>query len=131
MVPSHETGVKEQPKLDGLETERDRRWILGGADLLGWRVARLGENLNLTLHTRGRLLSRLRYRILLKFSDGSTRVLTRIDPEVTTKSTSLTVKINLSEIPDPPLLAFAGEVSQGVILDRTGWYFLHLYRWWD
>ena len=131
MVPSHETGVKEQPKLDGLETERDRRWILGGADLLGWRVARLGKILYLTLQTRGRLLSRLRYRILLKFSDGSTRVLTRIDPEVTTKSTSLTVKINLSEIPDPPLLAFAGEVSQGVILDRTGWYFLHLYRWWD
>jgi LmbE family N-acetylglucosaminyl deacetylase len=130
-VPLLETGVKEQPKIYGSPTESHRKRMLGGADMLGWRVARLGDSLYLTVDTRGQLLSRLQYRILLKFSDGSTRTLTPRSPELTMRSTSITTKIDLAEMPDPPLLAFAAEVSQGMILDQTGWYFLHIHGWWD
>ena len=130
-VPLLDTGVKEIPTIPEIEQETPRKLMMGGADLLGWRVTRLGNTLLLTVDTRGQIGSKLHYRILLKFSDGSTRLLTSRIPEVNMKSTSITTKIDLSEISDPPLLAFAADVSQGVTLDRTGWYFVHLHGWLD
>jgi LmbE family N-acetylglucosaminyl deacetylase len=130
-IPLIETGLINEADINGLARDSNRNRLLGGADLLGWRVARVGNNLYLTVDTRGKLHSRLRYRILLKFSDGSTHILTSLSSEVTMKNTSLTAKINLAELPDPPVLAFAAEVTHGVTLDRSGWYFLCLQGWWD
>ena len=132
ILPLHQIGnTKGINELLIPEPDREsaRRLLLKGADLVGWRIARLGDQLILTADARGRLIPGLRYRILLKTPDGETHIYTLKSSEVTAYFNTFRAQIDLAEIGDPPVLGFAADISEGTFLDRTGWNFVILRDW--
>jgi hypothetical protein len=123
-----ENGVMSQPLAEPAR-ESARRLILGGTDLVGWEVSRLGNQLILTANTRGRLLPGLHYRILVKSPGGVTTIYNQNSAQVTLTSRSISAHIDLAEMDDPAFLGFEAEVREGVALDRTGWSFASLQGW--
>ena len=128
-LPLQETGVKEYPILPEPNNESTSRMMLAGADLVSWNITRLGDHLLLTANTRGKLLPGLQYRILVKTPSGETKIIKHKNPDTLPGRSSFSAKINLEELGDPNMLAFAAEVQQGLTMDRTGWYFLELKEW--
>ncbi len=124
-VPLLESDV-EPLSINEPRRESARRVLLAGADLVGWKVARLGNTLLLTADVRGRLLPGLTYRIWLKTPDGNTYSFDLRDSQVSPYFSSFTAQVDISEIGDPSVLGIAAEVRRGVTLDRTGWSFLIL-----
>ena len=110
-------------------SENTRQLLLKGADLIGWRIARFGNQLIITADTRGKLVPGLQYRILLKTPDGNTHGYTLKSSEVSSYFSSFRAQIDLLEVGAPPVLGFAAEVSKGAVLDRTGWGFVILSEW--
>lgn len=128
-VPLSESGMQELPELREPASESTQRLLFGGADLVGWKIARLGNTLLLTAEARGPLVPGVHYRILVKTPGGQTRIFTSRSPEMALNYRSFTVQIDLEELGEPPVLAMAADAQQTVTLDRTGWYFLALRNW--
>lgn len=123
--PLLETDVETIPLTEPTR-ESARRVLLPGADLTGWKIARLGDTLLLTADTRGRLLPGLTYRIVLKTPQGKTYTYSLKDAQMSRYFSSFTAQVNLPDLDNPAVLGIAAEVRQGVVLDRTGWSFLIL-----
>lgn len=128
-LPVREEGVKETPPLIEPTNESTQSLIMAGADLTGWKVARLGNQLVITLETRGNRIPSLNYRIYAKTPDGETYTYLQTSPESILTRRTFSVRLDLAELDHPPVIAFAADVSQGVTLDRTGWHFLELKDW--
>lgn len=124
--PLNKNGIIQLPKLPEPASESVRRFLVGGADLVGWQVIRLGDNLWLTAETRGHLLPGLHYRILSKTPDGDTRVVSYATNSSIFGGKSFTAQLNLSEIGNPLVIIFAADVQQEVTLDRTSWHIIIL-----
>lgn len=123
-----EAGILGLP-LPEPTSESARRLIMKGADLVGWRIARLDNQIFLATLTRGKLLPGLQYRILIKTPDGKTHIFTPKSPEISVHFNMLVTHLNLDELGDPDVLGFAADVSQGAVIDRTGWNFVILKDW--
>jgi LmbE family N-acetylglucosaminyl deacetylase len=121
-----ETNVLHGSLLSEPARESGSRLVLPGADLVGLKVGRLGDELWLLAETDGPFLPGLRYRILVKLPDGQTLVFTWPFAGDRLSDTIFMVHLHLSELGDPPVLGFAAEVQQRVTLDRTSWRFLSL-----
>jgi LmbE family N-acetylglucosaminyl deacetylase len=121
-----EEGIIQAPSLSEPIEESARKVIIGGADLVGLKVVRIGYYLWLTAETRSPLLPGLRYRFQLKLSNGITKIVTWPGSAIRTGSSTYSLQVNLEEIKDVIALGFAADVQQGVTLDRTGWRFLVL-----
>jgi LmbE family N-acetylglucosaminyl deacetylase/glycosyltransferase involved in cell wall biosynthesis len=130
-IPLLETGVKELPVIPEPAGESARKALIGGGDLVGWRVARLGDKVFLTADTRGVLIPGFQYRILIKLPDGTNRTYFTHSPEMTLTRSSFMVQLDMQELGDPPVLGFSADILQGVTMDRTGWYFVLLRNWWE
>jgi LmbE family N-acetylglucosaminyl deacetylase len=139
VVPLHEVEAPQvdiaalpefsYPSLPEPVREGTSQMLLAGADLVGWRIARLGSHLVLTVDTRGPLIPGLQYRILVKTPDGSTHIFRYTEPKYAPFQSSFTARIDLAEFGRPPVLAFSADVQQGLTLERTGWYFIELNDW--
>jgi LmbE family N-acetylglucosaminyl deacetylase len=127
-LPLPEAGIQGLP-LPEPANESAHRLIMKGADLVGWRIARLDNQLFLAIFTRGKLIPGLRYRILIKTPDGKTHILTPKSPEVSTHYNMLFTSLDLDDLGNPDVLGFAADVSQGAVIDRTGWNFVILRDW--
>jgi nitrogen fixation protein len=97
--------------------------------LIGWKVTRLGDTLFLTADIHGHLLPGLQYRILVKSPHGETKTFQMRNSDLALAASSFTAQVDLSELEDPPVLGFTADIWHGVVLDRTGWYFLVLREW--
>jgi LmbE family N-acetylglucosaminyl deacetylase/glycosyltransferase involved in cell wall biosynthesis len=128
-LPLREEGVKETPALLEPSSERTRHLVMAGADLTGWKAARLGNQLVLTVETRGSRIPSFQYRIFIKTPDGETLTFTKHSPESILTRKTFSVRIDLADLDNPPVIAFAADVVQRVTLDRTGWHFLELKDW--
>jgi hypothetical protein len=128
ILPLQEHYIQELP-ISEPARESTRHLLLGGADLVGWRITRLGNALVLTAQTRGSLVPGLQYRILLKTPDGVTRFYKLTSPEASAFFNSFTINLDLSELGDPFVLSFAAEVSRGAVLDQTSWNMVILHEW--
>jgi LmbE family N-acetylglucosaminyl deacetylase len=128
-MPLMEEGVKETPPLIEPSSERTRNLVIAGADLIGWKVVRLGNQLVLTVETRGTRIPTFNYRIYIKTPDGETYTFNQNSPESILTRSTFSVRIDLAEFENPPVLAFAADVTQRVTIDRTGWHFLELKDW--
>lgn len=110
-------------------SESTRRLLVPGTDLVGWEIARLSDVLVLKADTRGKLVAGMQYRILIKTSDGDTRVYTPNSSEMVLGASSFSVIIHLDDLGEPEVLGFAAEVRNGITLDRSGWNFVVLRDW--
>jgi LmbE family N-acetylglucosaminyl deacetylase/GT2 family glycosyltransferase len=128
-LPLAESGIKELPSLSEPSNESLRHFLLSGADLVGWQITRLGDQLILTADTRGWLLPGLQYRIRVKTPDGQTFIYTQKNSRFSIFRRSFTARLDLAEMGDPGVISFSADILQGVTLDRTGWYFLKLEDW--
>jgi hypothetical protein len=122
----NESGMIQSPTFSEPMEENARQFVIGGADLVGLNVARLGSYLWLTAETRSPLLPGLKYRLRVKLSDGKTKVVTWPGSAIRTGSSTFSIQLNLDEISDVYALGFAADVHQGMTLDRTGWHFMVL-----
>ena len=121
-----ESGMIRSPMFPEPMEESARQFVIGGADLVGLNVARLGSHLWLTAETRSPLLPGLKYRLRVKLSDGETKVVTWPGSAIRTGSSAYSLQINLDDISNVYALGFAADVQQGMTLDRTGWHFMVL-----
>jgi LmbE family N-acetylglucosaminyl deacetylase/glycosyltransferase involved in cell wall biosynthesis len=128
-LPLREEGVKETPLLFEPASVNTQNMIVAGADLIGWKVVRLGNQLVLSVETRGNRIPSLNYRIFVKTPDGQTLTFTQTSPESILTQRTFSVRLDLAELENPSVIAFSGEVTQQVTLDRTGWHFLELKDW--
>jgi hypothetical protein len=106
--------------------ETSRLLLLPGADLIGWKISRLGDTLQLTAETRGPLVEGVQYRTFIKTPDGTTHAYTIANPQEHRSFSSFTTQVNLAELGNPSVLAFSAESQKDVVLDRTGWEFVQL-----
>jgi LmbE family N-acetylglucosaminyl deacetylase len=128
-LPLIEEGVKETPILFEPASTNTQNMIVAGADLIGWKVARLGNQLVLSVETRGSRIPNLNYRIYVKTPDGETLTFTLNSPESILTRRTFSVRLDLAELDNPLVIAFSADVTQQVTLDRTGWHFLELKDW--
>lgn len=117
------------PLLPEPANESVSRFLLAGADLVGWKIARLGNQLSLTVNARGLLIPGLQYRILVKTPEGQTYIYKYYEPNRVSFKRSFTVLIDLEALGNPGVLSFAADVQQGITIERTGWYFIELQDW--
>ncbi len=106
--------------------ERFERLILPGADLVGWKAVRAGELLCFTAETRGRISSRLDYRVLAKLPNGETLTAVRQNDLLLLPPHQLGACYNLGDLNYPPVIGFSAESRYGQILDQTAWHFLRI-----
>jgi LmbE family N-acetylglucosaminyl deacetylase len=139
VLPLHEKDAPElslqdlkQLNFPGLAepaNENASRFLLAGTDLVGWKVARLGDQLILTADARGPLIPGLQYRILIKTPEGRTTIYIHNESGRFSLKRSFTAHIDLAELGNPGVISFAADVQQGLTLERTGWYFIELQDW--
>jgi len=122
----NESGIIQSPTFPEPMEESTRQFVIGGADLVGLNVTRVGSLLWLTAETRSPLLPGLKYRLRVKLSDGETRVVTWPGSAIRTGRSTYSLQINLDDISNVYALGFAADVQQGMTLDRTGWHFMVL-----
>lgn len=125
-LPVRDSGMVQLPTVPEPAEESTRRLMFGGADLVGLQVGRAGDQLTLTAETRAPLFGGFRYRIVVKLPDGHTRIVRWPGPALRSGRSSFTALLNLADLGNPPVIAFAADVSQGATLDRTGWQFVIL-----
>lgn len=132
--PVNATGLIESPTLPEPADESTRRRVVGSADLVGLHVARVDNLLWLTAETRHALFPGVRYTLMVKLPNGDTLTATWPGNASRLSANTFTFPLNLDEIDnqeaeeETPLsmLAFAAEVRQGIVLDRTAWHFIML-----
>lgn len=106
--------------------ETSRLLIFPGADLIGWKVSRAGDNLLLTAETRGPLMDGIQYRIIIKAPNGTTHNYLLTDPAEHRSYSSFTTQVSLAELGNPTVLVFSAETTKDVVLDYTAWEFIQL-----
>jgi LmbE family N-acetylglucosaminyl deacetylase len=139
LIPLHETDSPEMTvqEIEALAlsavaepaNESTSRMLLAGADLVGWKIARVGNQLVLTADTRGALIPGFHYRILVKTPEGQTHIFKHSENGRLPFQRSFTARIDLAELGSPAVLAIAADVQQGITLERTGWYFMEMQEW--
>jgi LmbE family N-acetylglucosaminyl deacetylase len=121
--------IEREALLAEPSNESTSRYLLAGADLVGWRITRVGDQLILTANARGKLIPGLKYRIMVKTPDGRTYNFWHTGEGQFIAPRSFSARIDLSELEDPGVLAFAADVQQRITFERTGWYFIEVKDW--
>jgi LmbE family N-acetylglucosaminyl deacetylase len=105
--------------------ERFDRLLIKSADLVSWKVTRVGDLVCYASQTRGPMARNVNYRILAKLPDGR-------NIEVSNKNDLLRVGdhlfgacFHLSELGDPLLMGFSAQTSSAFVLDQTAWQFVY------
>jgi hypothetical protein len=102
--------------------ENSHDLVLGSADLVGLQVEQRGKLLVVTAKTEETFLPGFHYRLLAKLPNGQTVTGTWPGAAARAGKSVVTFSLNLGEFGFPAVLGVAAEVTQGVTLDRTGWY---------
>ena len=118
-----------QTEITNTEPSRERasRLILPGADLVSWRVARVGDLLCFGSETRGPASKYFNYIILAKLPDGTNIRLSQLDDLIWITDQYFGACFNLGDLGNPSAIGFSAETRQRTILvDCTAWLFVDL-----
>jgi glycosyltransferase involved in cell wall biosynthesis/LmbE family N-acetylglucosaminyl deacetylase len=125
-----EEAFEMDPSLDYAITEPSRerlgRLVLAGADLVSWRVMRMGSILYLGAETRGPTSQKLDCRILIKVPGGDTLLVSRPDVFTLLAGNQFGTFLDLGDLGNPSIIGFSAETWQGIMLDQTAWHFICL-----
>jgi N-acetyl-1-D-myo-inositol-2-amino-2-deoxy-alpha-D-glucopyranoside deacetylase len=106
--------------------ESARRLLLQGADLVELRVARMGDQVWVSAVTRGPLIDRLQYEVLIKTDAGHTESVRYPGQAERTGMNAITGTWSLEELGSPDMLAISARVRQGGSLDLSAWHLINL-----
>lgn len=122
--------VDVQTDLNYTEPVRERasRLFFSSADLVSWRVARVGDLLCFGSEIRGPASKHFNYSILAKLPDGSTLSVSKPDQIIWFGDQYFGACFNLDDLGDPAAIGFSAETrNRSVLVDRTAWRFIYLH----
>lgn len=124
--PVLETDLQTDTTLFEPARERFDRLVLKSADLVGWKVSRLGDLVCFAAETRGPIAGNMDYRILAKLPDGNIMQISKKEESITFADRHFGACFSLSDLGDPSAIGFAAETRLSLLLDRTAWHFVYI-----
>jgi LmbE family N-acetylglucosaminyl deacetylase len=128
-------GIDDHPVLENdlqkesssFEPRRERfdRLLFKSADLVNWKVSRIGDLVCFAAQTRGPLTKRVNYRILAKLPDGRNLQVSKKEDLLWIGDRLFGACFHLSELGDPASMGFAAQTSSTFVLDQTAWHFVY------
>jgi len=105
--------------------ERFGHLLVKSADLVSWKVTRVGDLACFAAQTRGPITKNVNYRILAKLPDGRNLRVDQKDDMIWIGSRLFGACFHLSELGEPSSIGFSAETSSAFLLDQAAWHFVY------